>query len=52
MQLPLIGHLLQLTLQVLCIDEVPQYEVERMFLMPQASKTLAALMTSLLRFVG
>lgn len=47
-ELPLIGHLVQLTVQVLCIEQVPQYEVERMFLMPRASKTLAVLMTSLL----
>ncbi|KAK3913182.1 hypothetical protein KUF71_022636 [Frankliniella fusca] len=47
-EIPLIGHLIQLTVQVLCIDQIPQYEVERMFLMPQASKSLAILMTSLL----
>lgn len=47
-EVPLIGHLLQLTVQVLCIDQIPQYEVERMFLMPQASRSLAVLMTSLL----
>lgn len=47
-EIPLIGHLVQLTVQVLCIEQIPQYEVERMFLIPQASKALAVLMTSLL----
>lgn len=47
-EIPLIGHLIQLTVPVLCIEQLPQYEIERMFLMPQASKSLAILMTSLL----
>lgn len=47
-ELPQIGHFIFLTLKTLNIYEVPQYELERMLLMPQASRTLAMLLTSLL----
>lgn len=47
-QLPQIGHFIFLTLKTLNIYEVPQYELERMLLMPRASRTLAMLLTSLL----
>lgn len=47
-QLPQIGHFIYLTLKTLNIYEVPQYELERMLLMPRASRTLAMLLTSLL----
>ncbi|KAG7177152.1 hypothetical protein Hamer_G000396, partial [Homarus americanus] len=47
-ELPQIGHFIVLTLKTLNIYEVPQYELERMLLMPRASRTLAMLLTSLL----
>lgn len=47
-ELPQIGHFIFLTLKTLNIYEVPQYELERMLLMPRASRTLAMLLTSLL----
>ncbi|XP_068200989.1 uncharacterized bromodomain-containing protein 10-like isoform X2 [Palaemon carinicauda] len=47
-ELPQIGHFIFLTLKTLNIYEVPQFELERMLLMPQASRSLAMLLTSLL----
>ena len=43
-----IGHFLHLARGALHIGEIAQYELEHMFLMPEASVLLATLMTSLL----
>jgi hypothetical protein len=50
-QLPVIGHFVALSLEQLNIKSISMYELERIVLMPQASKSLAALMTTLLRWV-
>ncbi|XP_073977263.1 uncharacterized protein isoform X2 [Rhodnius prolixus] len=47
-QLAQIGQFLRLTSSVLNVEEITQYEVERMLLMPRESTTLATLMTSML----
>ncbi|XP_014239640.1 uncharacterized protein LOC106661050 [Cimex lectularius] len=47
-QLAEIGHFLKLTFEVLNVEEMTQYEVERMLLMPRESLTLTTLMTSML----
>ena len=47
-EIPQIGHFLHLSRKALHIGEIAQYELEHMFLMPQASTLLATLMTSLL----
>merc|ERR1712071_4553 len=47
-EIPQIGHFLHLARQALHIGEIAQYELEHMFLMPEASVLLATLMTSLL----
>lgn len=48
-QLPVIGHFVALLLEQLNISNISMFELERIILMPQASKSLAALMTTLLR---
>lgn len=50
-QFPVIGQFLHLVYNVLNINAISQLELERMLLMPQASKTLATLMTSMLMLV-
>jgi hypothetical protein len=50
-QLPVIGHFVALSLEQLNISSISMFELERIVLMPQASKSLAALMTTLLRWV-
>lgn len=50
-QFPVIGQFLHLVYKVLNINVISQLELERMLLMPQASKTLATLMTSMLMLV-
>jgi hypothetical protein len=50
-QLPVIGHFVALSLEQLNIKSISMYELERIILMPQESKSLAVLMTSLLRWV-
>lgn len=47
-EIPQIGHFLHLARGALHIGEIAQYELEHMFLMPEASALLATLMTSLL----
>ena len=47
-QLPLLGQFILMIREHLNIGEISQYEFERMFLIPQASTSLAYLMTSLL----
>ncbi|KAJ9579338.1 hypothetical protein L9F63_024558, partial [Diploptera punctata] len=47
-EIPVIGHFISLSVYQLNIEIMPMYEIERMFLMPQASKGLARLMTTLL----
>uniref|UniRef100_T1JLD2 Bromo domain-containing protein n=1 Tax=Strigamia maritima TaxID=126957 RepID=T1JLD2_STRMM len=47
-ELPQIGHFLYLCQQILNTPEVPQYELERVLLMPQEAGLLARIMTSLL----
>ncbi|KAK9499769.1 hypothetical protein O3M35_002745 [Rhynocoris fuscipes] len=47
-QLAEIGQFLRLTAGVLNVEELTQYEVERMLLMPKESTSLATLMTSML----
>ncbi|XP_058796196.1 uncharacterized protein LOC131667042 [Phymastichus coffea] len=47
-EIPQIYHFLQLTKEALNISHLSMYEVERMLLMPKASKQLAHIMTSLL----
>ena len=47
-EIPQIGHFLHLARGALHIGEIAQYELEHMFLMPEASVLLATLMTSLL----
>ena len=48
-QIPIISHFVSLSAEALNIDPISVYEVERMFVMPQSSKSLARLMTTLLR---
>jgi hypothetical protein len=50
-QLPVIGHFVALSLEQLNINSISMFELERIILMPQASKSLAVLMTTLLRWV-
>nr|CAD7606573.1 unnamed protein product [Timema genevievae] len=47
-QIPQIGHFVYLALDALNINEISIFELERVFLIPQASHALATLMTSLL----
>ncbi|XP_022256590.1 uncharacterized protein KIAA2026-like isoform X2 [Limulus polyphemus] len=47
-KLPQIGHFLYLTQRILNIPDVTQYELERAFLIPQASSLMCAIMTTLL----
>uniref|UniRef100_A0A1B6LJR7 Bromo domain-containing protein n=1 Tax=Graphocephala atropunctata TaxID=36148 RepID=A0A1B6LJR7_9HEMI len=47
-EFPVIGQFLHLVYNVLNIDPISHLELERMLLMPQASKTLATLITSML----
>lgn len=47
-EIPQLGHFLHLARGALHIGEIAQYELEHMFLMPEASVLLATLMTSLL----
>ncbi|KDR14894.1 hypothetical protein L798_11113 [Zootermopsis nevadensis] len=47
-ELPVIGHFVALLLEQLNISNISMFELERIILMPQASKSLAALMTTLL----
>jgi hypothetical protein len=48
-QIALIAHFVSLVGDRLNIDPISIYEVERMFVMPQSSNSLARLMTTLLR---
>jgi hypothetical protein len=47
-EIPQIGHFLHLARTALNVGEIAQYELEHMFLMPEASLLLATLVTSLL----
>ena len=47
-EIPQIGHFLHLARTALNVGEIAQYELEHMFLMPEASVLLATLVTSLL----
>ncbi|XP_069694333.1 uncharacterized bromodomain-containing protein 10-like [Periplaneta americana] len=47
-ELPVIGHFIALSLEHLNINKISMFELERMFVIPQASKNLSILMTSLL----
>ncbi|XP_075228840.1 uncharacterized protein LOC142328739 isoform X2 [Lycorma delicatula] len=47
-ELPVIGHFFYLTFNVLSIEPISQFELERMLLMPQASIMLAKVMTTML----
>lgn len=47
-EIPQLGHFLHLARGALHIGEIAQYELEHMFLMPEASALLATLMASLL----
>jgi hypothetical protein len=50
LQLAVIGHFVSLSLEHLNISSISMFELERMLFMPQASKGLASLMTTLLRW--
>ncbi|XP_076341519.1 putative bromodomain-containing protein 10 [Tachypleus tridentatus] len=47
-ELPQIGHFLYLTQRILNIPDITQYELERAFLIPQASSLMCVIMTTLL----
>ena len=49
-ELAVIGHFVALSLEQLNISSISMLEVERMVFMPQASKSLSVLMTTLLRW--
>lgn len=50
-QIPQIFHFLHLTKESLNIPQLSLYEMERMLLIPRASKQLANIMTCLLRYI-
>ncbi|XP_011877409.1 PREDICTED: uncharacterized protein KIAA2026-like, partial [Vollenhovia emeryi] len=50
-EIPQIFHFLHLTKESLNIPQLSLYEMERMLLIPRASKQLANIMTCMLRYV-
>ena len=47
-EIPQIAHFIFLTMKILNLFEIQRWEIERMFLIPQASSLLATIMTTLL----